>query len=164
VYDYAIIAAASLFLIIIFIYMYIKDSEISRKFYLYEKAIEDLNKKIYTLEKNSKNVKKEIDIDEIREYIDERIEENIEKITSFVVESHNKTEKSVKEIVDNLMEKIDIVDEKIKKYSALPDTYQSNDKRVVSLYNNGLTVSEIAKNLRMGIGEVELVLKIAGIK
>ncbi len=163
-YDYAIIATGFLFLIIIFIYMYIKDSEVNRKFYLYEKAIEDLNKKIYTLEKNSKNTKKKIDIDEIREYIDEKIEENIEKITSFVVESHNKTENSIKEIMNSLTEKMNTVDEKIKKYSTLPDTYQSNDKRVVSLYNKGLTVSEIAKNLRMGIGEVELVLKIAGIK
>ncbi|NPA73577.1 MAG: hypothetical protein GXO12_02590, partial [Epsilonproteobacteria bacterium] len=69
-----------------------------------------------------------------------------------------------KELSREIFDRINAIEEKIKQYSSLPDTYQSNDKRVVSLYNDGLTVSEIAKNLRMGIGEVELVLKIAGLK
>jgi len=46
----------------------------------------------------------------------------------------------------------------------LSEGYVSNEKKIISLYNKGLSVSEIARNLRVGIGEVELVLKIEGIK
>lgn len=160
-YDYMIIGAVVLFFIIMIVYLNIKDSEASRKFILYERAIEDLNKKIYQLEKSSIVEDEEDDKEEhIKEYIDERLEEDIKKVTDFVVEYYRKLNNEI----DAINKKLEGIEEKIKKFSSLPDSYETNDKKVISLYNSGLTVSEIAKNLRMGIGEVELVLKIAGLK
>jgi DNA repair exonuclease SbcCD ATPase subunit len=162
--EYIVIAAISFFLIAVLIFVYIKDAEASRKFFLYEKAIEDLNKKIYKLEKRLNEYEKNYSVDDMGELIEQRVKSDLQNITNLLMESHNEVNDKVKKLSNELHGRVDVIEEKIKQYSSLPDTYQSNDKRVVSLYNDGLTVSEIAKNLRMGIGEVELVLKIAGLK
>ncbi len=162
--NYLIIGAICLALVVMLIYIYTKDTEASRKFFLYEKAIEELNKKIYELEKESQNQKSGKYIDEMKKYIDERFENDMQKITEFVLTSRKEMEKSIKELVDEVYNKINYMDEKLKKFNTMPETYQMNDKKIIALYNKGLSISEIARNLRIGMGEVELVLKIAGIK
>ena len=163
-YDYLIYGAAGFVFFILLIYIQTKDSETSKKFFLYEKAIEDLNKKIYDLEKELKQKNSAVDKQEIKEYIDENIEESLQKITQFVISFKNEQEKYLSEIKDNMEEKLTLIDDKIKNFTIMPESYSSNEKKIVNLYNKGLSVSEIARNLRIGIGEVELVLKIEGIK
>ncbi len=163
-YDYLIYGAVGFVFFILLIYIQTKDSETNKKFFLYEKAIEDLNKKIYDLEKELKQKNSAIDKQEIKEYIDENIEESLQKITQFVISFKNEQEKYLSEIKDNMEEKLTLIDDKIKNFTIMPESYSSNEKKIVNLYNKGLSVSEIARNLRIGIGEVELVLKIEGIK
>ncbi len=163
-YDYLIYGAAGFVFFILLIYIQTKDSETNKKFFLYEKAIEDLNKKIYDLEKELKQKNSAVDKQEIKEYIDENIEESLQKITQFVISFKNDQEKYLLEIKDNMEEKLTLIDDKIKNFTIMPESYSSNEKKIVNLYNKGLSVSEIARNLRIGIGEVELVLKIEGIK
>ena len=163
-YDYLIYGAVGFVFFILLIYIQTKDSETSKKFFLYEKAIEDLNKKIYDLEKELKQKNSAVDKQEIKEYIDENIEESLQKITQFVISFKNDQEKYLLEIKDNMEEKLTLIDDKIKNFTIMPESYSSNEKKIVNLYNKGLSVSEIARNLRIGIGEVELVLKIEGIK
>jgi len=165
VYDYLIYGAVGFIILILIFYMYAKDSEASKKFFLYEKSIEDLNKKIYDLEKKldskkSDNYTKE----EIKEYIDEVVEENLQKITAFVLTAKKEQDAKIEDIRDEVLNKLQNFDEKVKNFNSLPDAYQSNEKKIINLYHKGLSVSEIARNLRLGIGEVELVLKIEGIK
>lgn len=163
-YDYLIYGAAGFVFFMLLVYIQTKDSEMSKKFFLYEKAIEDLNKKIYDLEKELKQQDNMSDKHEIKEYIDENIEESLQKITQFIVSFKNEQEKYLSEIKDNMEEKLTFIDDKIKNLTIMPESYSSNEKKIVNLYNKGLSVSEIARNLRIGIGEVELVLKIEGIK
>ena len=163
-YDYLIYGAAGFVFFMLLIYIQTKDSEMSKKFFLYEKAIEDLNKKIYDLEKELKKQDSMSDKHEIKEYIDDNIEESLQKITQFIVSFKNEQEKYLSEIKDNMEEKLTFIDDKIKNLTIMPESYSSNEKKIVNLYNKGLSVSEIARNLRIGIGEVELVLKIEGIK
>jgi len=162
--NYLIIGLICLVLLILMIYLYTKDSESSRKFFLYERAIEDLNKKIYELEKSSKREHSADDDEEFKNYIDEIFESSMEKITHFIVTSRKKDEEDIKKLIDKVDSKLAHVEEKLKAINTIPESYQMNDKKIVNLYEKGLSVSEIARNLRVGIGEVELVLKIAGIK
>ena len=162
-YDYLIYGAIAFVLFILLIYIYTKDNETSRKFFLYEKAIEELNKKLYDIEKELKSVSS-VDKDELKDYIDEVIEDNLEKITHFILSSKEEEEKRIKKIEATIEDKLTGLEDKIKSLTVIPENYQTNEKKIVSLYNKGLSVSEIARNLRIGIGEVELVLKIEGIK
>ena len=163
-YDYLIYGAVGFVFFVLLIYIQTKDSETSKKFFLYEKAIEDLNKKIYDLEKELKQKDSVLSKQEIKEYIDENIEESLQKITQFALSLKKEQEKTISDIREEVSEKLEAIDEKIKNFTLMPDSYQSNEKKILNLYNKGLSVSEIARNLRIGIGEVELVLKIEGIK
>jgi len=164
VYDYLIYGAVAFIFLVLLIYIQTKDSETSKKFFLYEKAIEDLNKKIYDLEKELKAKNNRVDKEQIKEYIDESLEESLQKITQFVISFKNEQEKEFVDIRDEITQKMNLIEDKVKNFAVMPESYQSNEKKIVNLYNKGLSVSEIARNLRIGIGEVELVLKIEGIK
>lgn len=163
-YDYLIYGAVGFIVFILLIYIYTKDNEVSKKFFLYEKSIEDLNKKIYDLEKKLNEKKESYDKQEIKEYIDELVEENLQKITAFVLSSKKEQDAKLSGIKDEVAQKLQNLEEKVKNFTSLPESYQSNEKKIINLYHKGLSVSEIARNLRIGIGEVELVLKIEGIK
>jgi len=164
VYDYLIYGAMAFVFLILLFYMHTKDSEVSKKFFLYEKAIEDLNKKIYDIEKKLKAKDDISHKEQLKEYVDEVLEENLQKVTQFVVSFKSEQEQELTDTKAQMMQKIDQIEDKVKNFVVMPESYQSNEKKIVNLYNKGLSVSEIARNLRIGIGEVELVLKIEGIK
>jgi len=164
VYDYLIYGAVGFVFLMLLFYMQTKDSEVSKKFFLYEKAIEDLNKKIYEVEKELKTKEDGVSKKQIEEYIDQKLEESLEKITQFIISFKDEQENVLLDTKDEITQKLSLIDEKIKNIVVMPESYQSNEKKIVNLYNKGLSVSEIARNLRIGIGEVELVLKIEGIK
>jgi len=165
VYDYLIIGGALLVVVILFVYLYSKDAEVSKKFFLYERSIEDLNKKVFDLEKalkkkdSSNELKKEI-----KEYVDSIIEENLEKISEFVLLQRDENRAGFEKFKSEIIEKIERVNERVKNINLIPEEFHSNEKSIIELYEKGLSVSEIARRLRIGIGEVELVLKIEGIK
>ncbi len=163
-YNYIIIGLLIFFIIIIYIYLIIKDNESSKKFYLYEKAIEDLNKKIFDLEKNKQQKDMEIDKEYFQNYIDEKLKEDIQNITVFVLNSKKEMENELSSAKNDILKQVEYISEKIKNFASMQQTYQTNDKKIISLYNDGFGVNEIARKLRIGIGEVELVLKLAGIK
>ncbi len=164
-YDYLIIGGALLVVVILFVYLYSKDAEVSKKFFLYERSIEDLNKKVFDLEKalkkkdSSNELKKEI-----KEYVDSIIEENLEKISEFVLLQRDENRAGFEKFKSEIIEKIERVNERVKNINLIPEEFHSNEKSIIELYEKGLSVSEIARRLRIGIGEVELVLKIEGIK
>ncbi len=163
-YNYIIIGLLIFFIIIIYVYLIVKDNETNKKFYLYEKAIENLNKKIFDLEKN----KQTKDIEEYKEYfqnyIDEKLKEDIQNITVFVLNLKKEIDNELSNAKNDILKQIEYISEKIKNFASMQQTYQTNDKKIISLYNEGFGVNEIARKLRIGIGEVELVLKLAGIK
>ncbi len=163
-YNYIIIGLLIFFIIIVYIYLVIKDNESSKKFYLYEKAIEDLNKKIFDLEKNKQKKDTEIDKEYFQNYIDEKLKEDIQNITVFVLNSKKEMENELSNAKNDILKQVEYISEKIKNFASMQQTYQTNDKKIISLYNEGFGVNEIARKLRIGIGEVELVLKLAGIK
>ena len=61
--------------------------------------------------------------------------------------------------------RIDRLESRTKEMSGLPTgTSSSNEKMIVAQYARGRSEAEIAKDLRIGIGEVDLVLKLANLK
>ncbi len=163
-YNYIIIGLLIFFIIIIYIYLIVKDNETNKKFYLYEKAIEDLNKKIFDLEKNKQTKNTKEDKEYFQNYIDEKLKEDIQNITVFVLNSKKEMENELSNVKNDILKQVEYISEKIKNFASMQQTYQTNDKKIISLYNEGFGVNEIARKLRIGIGEVELVLKLAGIK
>jgi len=67
---------------------------------------------------------------------------------------------------DEQVERIDRIEERSSKdISFLPSqAAASNEKIIIAQYSQGKSEASIAKDLRIGIGEVDLVLKLANLK
>jgi len=118
------------------------------------KAIDEANELISELVYTSETV-----VNEIEEYIVNKrkhIKEE-DNITSELTESES-TEDTYTAI-EAITEEIPMKEEK----ESL--TYDKKEKDILKMYNDGMTVDEIAKNLQMGKGEVMLILSLSrGIK
>jgi cell fate regulator YaaT (PSP1 superfamily) len=75
----------------------------------------------------------------------------------------------IETIMENFKEeqsaRIDRIESRTKEMNCLPSsTSSSNEKMIVAQYARGKSEAEIAKDLRIGIGEIDLVLKLANLK
>jgi DNA-binding NarL/FixJ family response regulator len=158
------IAAALLVMIIVLIFSYIKDLETKKKLAIYESSIEDINKRVHLLQKS---IKKEnpIDLSDIEEKIECSINEKTGNFAEPILEALQKIEESMLEFQRGTNTRIEKLEERIREVTSIsPISPQSNEKTIISMYKEGISENDIAKDLRISIAEVGLVLKIAGLK
>ena len=82
-----------------------------------------------------------------------------------VVASLKDVEKIMQHFRDEQSARIDRIESRTKEMSfasVVPSS--SNEKMILSLFAKGKSEAEIAKDLRIGVGEVDLVLKLANLK
>jgi len=162
------IVAMAFVLIIVLIFLYIKDGESSRKFRIYEKAIEELNANIISQQTTVNNLSKKIvaKSEIIRLLDDEKVDTTkaleaiVEKVKALEVEIKSielSTTKSIKEAKDT-QDSLSVPPIVISSPS-----YNTNDKdvdeKVVSMHNEGYSNDTIAKQLKVSIGEIEFMIK-----
>ncbi len=163
----AFIALASL-VVIIFLMVYIRDVEINKKLAIYERSIEELNYQNHVLNKALKDmaVKEEpIDLKALEKRILELTKQEIQQTVVPMVSSLQDIETIIESFKEEQSARIDRLESRTKEMSGLPTgTSSSNEKMIVAQYARGRSEAEIAKDLRIGIGEVDLVLKLANLK
>lgn len=136
--------------VLIFIFFYIKDGESQKRLMRFERSLDDLNKDIYKLQKSLKNISSN-DSAELK--MDFR--KSLDDIYAIIEKD--------REYVDN---KLTILEDRLKENSFYPSSSSSNmdDKRIISMFKDGWSVENIARELMMTKSEVEFTLKLAGIK
>lgn len=165
----AFIALAAL-VVIIFLMVYIRDVEVNKKLVIYEKSIEELNYQNHVLNKTlgelaSATKEPAIDVKALEGKILGRVKEEIQQSVFPLVGSLKDVEKIMQNFRDEQSSRIDRLENRTKEMSfASSAPSSSNEKVIVSQYAKGRSEAEIAKDLRIGIGEVDLVLKLANLK
>ncbi|NPA82004.1 MAG: hypothetical protein GXO31_05300 [Epsilonproteobacteria bacterium] len=164
--DLVAIIAFAVVLGLIVLFIYIKDRETDKRLSIYEKAIEDLNKRIFLLEKNQKKLmlSKETDIEHeikrIENALNFKIEEALTPVEKSVKELHWILNKFQNEM-DTRIENIEAI---VKDITAIAARDENIDKdRIIELFREGMTIDEIAKQEKIPQGKVEFVLKLANI-
>ena len=165
----AFIALAAL-VVIIFLMVYIRDVEVNKKLLIYEKSIEELNYQNHVLNKTLNELSmatKEpaVDPKTLESKILNHVKEEIHQSVLPLVGSLKDVEKIMQNFRDEQSARIDRLENRTKEMSfASSSPSSSNEKVIVSQYAKGRSEAEIAKDLRIGIGEVDLVLKLANLK
>lgn len=162
----AFIALAAL-VVIIFLMVYIRDIEISKKLAIYERSIEELNYQNHVLNKALKDlsVKESFDAKTFERKLIELTKSEIQQTVLPMVTSLQDIESIIETFKEEQTARIDRLESRTKEMSGLPTgTSSSNEKMIVAQYARGRSEAEIAKDLRIGIGEVDLVLKLANLK
>jgi uncharacterized protein YoxC len=164
--------AFAVVLMLLIIYFYYKDKGIVRRLELYERAIDDLDGRLYKVEKK-KDTNKEVDFTNLDRFGKElsRIEENLNGKLDDLSDPLLKTIRAIKDMESEIKRINDSVNQRITKLEA--NTKLStmsgsakliNEKAIVELYKAGYSAEEIAKRERSPIGEVELILRIANLR
>ncbi len=162
--DLIAIIAFTIILGLIILFMYIKDRETDKRLSIYEKAIEDLNKRIFLLEKNQKKLmlSQESDIEQEIKKLEKAVNLKVQEATAPL-------EKSIKDIqwivnkfqneIDSRIENIEVL---IKDINAITSREDNIDKtRIIELFKEGMSIDEIAKREKIPQGKVEFILKLA---
>ncbi|WP_263832293.1 DUF6115 domain-containing protein [Sulfurospirillum oryzae] len=164
----AFIALAAL-VVIIFLMVYIRDVEVNKKLLIYEKSIEELNYQNHVLNKTlgelTSHKEPAFDAKAIESKILGQVKEEIHQSVFPLISSLKDVEKIMQNFRDEQSGRIDRLESRTKEMSfASSSPSSSNEKVIVSQYAKGRSEAEIAKDLRIGIGEVDLVLKLANLK
>ena len=163
----AIIGIAVL-VFIIFLMVNLKDAEVNKKLSRYERIIEDLSRQNHSIKKEfEKQLAKRKEImSELEEKLAKNVKEQVQSNVMPMLESMREIENVMQAFQDEQVERIDRIEERSSKdISFLPSqAAASNEKIIIAQYSQGKSEASIAKDLRIGIGEVDLVLKLANLK
>jgi len=160
--------ALSALVVIIFLMVYIRDVEITKKLSIYERSIEELNYQNHVLNKALKDLgtKEPIDLKAFEKKMVELTKNEIQQSVVPMVASLQDIEQIIETFKEEQTTRIDRLESRTKEMSGLASggTSSSNEKMIVAQFSRGRSEAEIAKDLRIGIGEVDLVLKLANLK
>ncbi|MBV5278665.1 MAG: hypothetical protein J0647_06485 [Campylobacteraceae bacterium] len=159
--------ALSALVVIIFLMVFVRDVEINKKLVIYEKSIEELNYQNHVLNKaiNDFSKKENSEMKEFEKKIQEKIKSDIQNTVLPMITSLQDIEMIMQNFKDEQTSRIDRLESRTKEMNYLPSSNStSNEKMIVAQYARGKSEAEIAKDLRIGIGEIDLVLKLANLK
>ena len=153
--------------VIMLIMMSIKESETNKKLSRHEQSIDNLSQQNHTLRKEILQLAKNRDkfMDKIDEMLDGRVKEQVQQNVYPLIQSMREIESVMQSFQDEQVERIDKIEEQRVELNYNPkSTTVSNEKLIIAHFSQGKSEAMIAKDLRIGIGEVDLVLKLANLK
>lgn len=165
--DIIAIIALGIFEVILFFLIFIREQEVNKKFKLYEKAIEDLNRDNHKLFQLIKDIpsSESFDTKDLNVQIQQEVNEEVRKSLMPMVDSIKEIESVMSNFQNEQIERIDALENSKKEVNFKPrNIVESNEKLIIHNYKNGKSEAMIAKDLRIGIGEVDLILKLANLK
>ncbi len=155
--------------VLLTLYIVIRDREINRKAALLERAIDILNKEIYKVAQKS-----EAHLDEIIERVaglEARLENRDESRTMKESAERQMMEREIRRLKEAMTEQSETMqarlaelEGKIRQMTIAVDHAAPDEQTILKLHAAGMNAESIAKKLRMGKGEVELVLRFAKMK
>lgn len=160
--DILLFGGYAAFLVILFLIVYFKDMESNKKFERFARAIEDLNQQNHKLRHALLQKKEEnkLFMDEAKMEFSRKVQDEINQKVLPLLNSLKEIEGIMGEFKSDQLSRLNKLEERTKSFSSLsPSSSVSHEKDVVELYNEGRTIPAIAKDLRIGVGEVEFILK-----
>jgi predicted transcriptional regulator len=151
----AIFLGLSLAVVFLFFYMFARDKAIDKKFHLISAALENINQEIYKIQKQQKDNS----LQNIENLIADQLDGVIENLIETIKQSQYKNQKEI----EMLFDKISKLESNVKTMS-LPNldpiaNKKDNKEKAKELFEIGYSIEEIAKELGMPAGEVQLLIK-----
>lgn len=153
-------------LIAMLAYMNIKERESNAKIIKLQSAIEDIAKELHYFRKEL-GVKDEENDEEEEDYkftlLKEEVKIDLEKQISAKITPVLRTLKTMEHIIEDFQNeqqnRLLNLEQKAQSMTKLTPNYDTEEQKIVDLFKEGKSIEQIAKDLRIGTGNVELVLK-----
>ncbi|MBZ7953847.1 MULTISPECIES: DUF6115 domain-containing protein [Campylobacter] len=146
-------------------YINIKERENNTKLAKLQGVIEDITKEMHYFRKEL-GIKEEDENDE-EDYkitlLKEEMQIELEKQISAKITPVLRTLKTMEHIIEDFQNeqqnRLLNLEQKAQSMTKLTPNYDTEEQKIIDLFKEGKTIEQIAKDLRIGIGNVELVLK-----
>ena len=163
--DLIIFVIFGLILTVLFVLVFIKDLEAARKFSRYEKAIESLMQELHAVKKQVANFSQsepaEFDVVQLENNLEQRLNEKRNQKITPIINTLQGIESSIDNFQSQQQDRLFTLEERTKSISKISaPNGEDDEKRIVQMYSEGKSVESIAKELCVGVGKVELTLKL----
>ncbi|NPA29704.1 MAG: hypothetical protein GXO33_05915 [Epsilonproteobacteria bacterium] len=163
------VGALTLVMLILALYIALRDREINRKLALMERGIDTLNDELYRLTKELEKSRRELHERIVRFELEQRsgvaeVPEGVwEERLAPLREETAQLKTALARHEAEAEEKLAVLRKHLKETMMASGGGVPDEQRILQLHAQGLDSETIAKKLRMGKGEVELVLRFAKI-
>ncbi len=159
--DLILIAPLCVAVLFLFVFVYMRESAISKKLKVYERTFDLINQNLHRLDKEIKLKTTESNEEESEErQMPTTTIEEFSEIGGLLMDKFQELQKDNLEFKRSLMEKYVDLENKLRPITSVSPGFTGVDEsKIVTLFSNGLSIEEIAKQMRIGTGEVEFVLK-----
>ncbi|MBK1971926.1 hypothetical protein JG677_07455 [Campylobacter sp. TTU-622] len=143
-------------------YMNIKDKENTSKITKLQNAMEDLTKELHYLKKDldlKDDSEEKFNIDLLKDEVKIMLEKEVSHKIYPILQSLQNVESIIEEFQNEQQNRILTLEQKTQSISKLTPNYDTEEQKIIELFQQGKSIEQIAKDLRVGIGNVELVLK-----
>ena len=156
-------------LLIVVLYMAVRDRETSRKLAMLERSIDTFNQELFALEKKVQESRRQL-LEELMKFELQERQEGVEsaevalrkELRPFTLQLQQLQEQ-VDAIREELGERVEKLDGKVRQVAFASEHAAPDEQKILQLHAQGMDAESIAKQLRLGKGEVELVLKFSKI-
>lgn len=164
--DLIVFIAFALVMLLLIAFFYFRDKSVFQKLSAYERAIDDLNSRLYELEVRSSksegdNVTKALS--EVEERLDAKLNELGDPLLR-TIRAIKTMETNFATLEERVGERIAKIEESTKLTSMTSNGISANERRIIELYKEGKSIEKIAKQERVSQGEIELILRIANLR
>ncbi len=164
-----VVGALAAALLIVVLYMAVRDKQTTRKLAMLERSIDTLNQELFTLDKNLKESRRQL-LEELMKFELQERQQGVEsaevtlrkELRPFTVQLQELQEQ-VDAIRKELGERVEKLDGKVRQVAFVSEHTAIDEQKILQLHAQGMDAERIAKQLRLGKGEVELVLKFSKI-
>jgi len=167
--DMIIFIAFALVMLLLIAFFYFRDKSMFQKLGAYERAIDDLNTRLYELEirqdatPEGKNGDFSKEITVIEESLDNKLNELGEPLLR-TIRAIKTMEKNMEIFEQRINERISKIEESTKLTTMTSNSMNVNEQRIIELFKEGKSIENIAKKERVSQGEIELILRIANLR
>lgn len=142
-------------------YFFIKDKENAAKIHKLERAVEELNKDLHYLRKESsqKPEQAEFNINELKDEIKFSLDREINLKIMPILKSLQGFENVIESFQNEQENRLSNLEQKAQNMSKLSPDFTNDEQKITELFHQGKSVEQIAKDLRISTGNVEFTLK-----
>lgn len=145
-------------------YMNIKDRENNAKIIKLQNVMEELDKELHYIKKNLGNKSENANEEDykltlLKEEMQIMVEKELSNKILPILKSLQGVEHIIEEFQNEQQSRILNLEQKTQSMTKLTPNYDTEEQKIIDLFKSGKSVEQIAKDLRIGTGNVELVLK-----
>ena len=143
-------------------YMYLKDKEQSLKLSKFESVVEDMSKELHYVKKEllSRDAfDEEYNNELLRNEMQILLEKEVANKILPILKSLQGMEHIIEQFQNEQQERLLSLEQKAQSITKLTPNYDAEEQKIIDLFKEGKSIEQIAKDLRIGTGNVELVLK-----